>query len=305
MRVGRRSLCVGTTCVLTALLSPRVAGAAAPAQAARYAVTWTTGDGAASCAQQAEMTAAIGRLVSADHLTAPEHADRFIVGTVSRLGAWRAQFAVRDAAGNVLGEREIESNATSCSELDSAAALAIALIVDPERSESPAQPAATSAPPRQAAAPLPVQVVAATPARVVQDATRVPVSFRSAASRRTRSFWQASYPRLRSAPSSSFGYRSWERARCALPSHTSCHRRSTSRTAHKQLLRSTRVRCVSLTAPCSSRARSFRCLGAQALSRGSWSPAVMAAATAELPREGYSRWTARSPSIGGCSGLGR
>jgi Sigma-70, region 4 len=170
-RVGRRVFSLWKSWLLTALLLPRVA--AAGEQGARYAVKWSTGEGAESCAQQAEMTAAVGRLVSTHLLADPEYADRFIVGTVSRLGSWRAQFSVRDAAGNILGERELESNAASCGELDSAAALAIALIVDPERRLSPAQLAATSAPPSRSATPVPVQVVNAPPARVAEDAARV------------------------------------------------------------------------------------------------------------------------------------
>lgn len=76
------------------------------------------------------------------------------------------------AAGQILGGRELESDAGSCSELDSAAVLAIALIVDPERSQSPTQVVA-AAPPSPATVPMRVPVVRAEPARVQDSAVRV------------------------------------------------------------------------------------------------------------------------------------
>jgi len=82
--------------------------------------------------QQNELTAAVARLVSADQLASLEQADRVIFGQVRRDESWRASLTVVDPAGKPLGEREIKSDAPSCSELSASVALAIALIIDPD-----------------------------------------------------------------------------------------------------------------------------------------------------------------------------
>jgi hypothetical protein len=114
-----------------AVLAASAAAESGPAH--HYVVTWSTGEGAESCRQQNELSGAVARLVSAELLSSPELADRVIVGRASRADSWLAVLSVRDAQGNVLGERELKSDATSCRELDDSVALAIALIIDPER----------------------------------------------------------------------------------------------------------------------------------------------------------------------------
>lgn len=138
--------------------------------APRYAVKWSTEAGAETCAQEPELTAAIARLVSDQRLVTPEHAERFVDGRVRRSGSWRAELRVRDAAGTILGEREIESGAATCRELDAAVALAIALIVDPEHSGSATPPVPPTEPSLPPPAPAALEVNRAPRARAREPA---------------------------------------------------------------------------------------------------------------------------------------
>jgi hypothetical protein len=115
---------------LALVLSSARAADAQPLQ--RYAVKWSTAEGAQSCLQQPELTAAVAKLVSAEQLTDAEQADRVIFGRAQRDESWRATLTVVDVTGKSLGEREIKSDADSCSELSASVALAIALIIDPD-----------------------------------------------------------------------------------------------------------------------------------------------------------------------------
>ncbi len=141
----RRLVAVGWAWVAFVAL---IAGRADAQTAHRYAVEWTTAEGAQSCLQQTELISAVAKLVSAEQLTQPEQADRVILGRGEHPGSWRATLTVVDAAGNPLGEREIQSDAPSCNELSASVALAIALIIDPDRIPAPA--AAFEEPPASA-----------------------------------------------------------------------------------------------------------------------------------------------------------
>ena len=63
----------------------------------------------------------------------PAHADLSIEGRAERVGTGlRAVLVLRDGSGAQLGVRELESDATDCTELRENAALAIALMIDPD-----------------------------------------------------------------------------------------------------------------------------------------------------------------------------
>ena len=176
-------------------------GAADGQSSQRYAVKWSSAEGAESCPRQAELTAAVEKLVPAGQIVAPELADRMIFGQASRDESWRATLRVVDAAGSALGERELKSEAASCSELAASVALAIALIIDPEHIPSAvltqegtgvasAAPAASAASAAPAAPAAPADTAAAavselpTPVSTAREAT-VPVREVSAALRRS------------------------------------------------------------------------------------------------------------------------
>lgn len=142
---------------LALLIAPRPTHAAEPGTVPRYSVKWSTSDGAESCQQHAELHAAVSKLVSAERLSAPDQSERVIVGVASHQETWRAQLRVEDLAGNVLGERVIESDAKSCAELNASVALAIALLIDPEHLSPPAPAVLPPAPPPRSPTPSAAQ----------------------------------------------------------------------------------------------------------------------------------------------------
>ena len=93
---------------------------------------WSTSEGAESCPERAQISEAVAQLLSSERLTALDDADRLIFARARHDDAWRATLRVVDKAGSPLGERELKSDAPTCTELGASVALAIALIIDPE-----------------------------------------------------------------------------------------------------------------------------------------------------------------------------
>ncbi|HYQ04135.1 MAG TPA: hypothetical protein VER96_35930 [Polyangiaceae bacterium] len=166
-----------------------MAGRAAAQARPRYAVKWSTAERADGCLQQSELTAEVAKLVSADQLSTAEQADRVIFGVAQHDESWHATLTVVDSAGKALGERELKSDAASCSELSASVALGIALIIDPDHipaaARTSAKPGAAlapaTAPPAASAAPVaspavvpvaPAPTAQESPVRVVEFSPR-------------------------------------------------------------------------------------------------------------------------------------
>jgi hypothetical protein len=146
----RRAIVVALVCLAAVLF-------ALPASAQdgrRFALRWTAESDAAGC-QDNGLAQAVEQRLGRPVFDRPESAQWLIDARVSRAGpeaAWRAIVTLQDRQGNVLGSREIESEAFECSDLRDSMTLVIALMIDPEgshpvaaaRSEPPPAPPAES-----------------------------------------------------------------------------------------------------------------------------------------------------------------
>jgi len=147
---------------VAALLGTGGARAQAPAPPT-YALSWVRAEGAEECPSgrvvMAEIERRLGRRVF------DVTADRAFEVELTRFGpTHRSDVFVRDAAGQAVGHRTLQSDEPGCTALVNATALAIALVIDPDaaaREPAPASSAAAFAPPApppQAAAPTPAAV---------------------------------------------------------------------------------------------------------------------------------------------------
>jgi hypothetical protein len=97
----------------------------------RLRLSWVRDEGAESCAVEEDMARGVRARLGHDPFDSG--AERTVEGLVRRAGErWIVRLQVRDRAGRVLGTRQIESNAPDCTSIESAAALAIALVIDPQ-----------------------------------------------------------------------------------------------------------------------------------------------------------------------------
>jgi hypothetical protein len=120
----------------------------AEADAARVALVWKTPE-ASECASSEQIRAEVDRLSETPLVTSAPH---FQIEALALLheGSWVASVALRDAAGRVLGGREVSGPYAACRELDVPVALVVATLLDelrqqPAPAEAPA--AAESTPP--------------------------------------------------------------------------------------------------------------------------------------------------------------
>ena len=167
------------------------AALAAPAHAepapapATYALSWVRGEGAEECpagrALVAEVERRLGRKVF------DVSAERsFEVQVTSSGGRYHSDVYVRDAVGQAIGHRTLDSDEPGCGALFGATALAIALVIDPDAAQReasdgqgvaafeapvPAPPPPPPAPPARPAAtavtPAPPPPVTALPGRAL------------------------------------------------------------------------------------------------------------------------------------------
>jgi len=142
----------------------------------RYAVKWSTTEGAEGCSQQNELAAAVAKLVAAELLTSADQADRVIFGVARRDESWHATLSVVDRTGKGLGEREINSDSASCKELSASVALAIALIIDPEHIPEPARVEAAIASGITTPPPAPASIRAAPASAICGPVVPAPAS---------------------------------------------------------------------------------------------------------------------------------
>lgn len=135
---------------------------AAESAPATYALSWVRAEGAEECpngrALMNEVERRLGRTVF------DVAAERAFEVEVTRFGnTYRSDVFVRDAQGQALGRRTLQSDEPGCAALLSATALAIALVIDPEAAAREAPPA-KSAGVFEPAPVAPVAAVAAAPA---------------------------------------------------------------------------------------------------------------------------------------------
>ncbi len=162
-RTASRGGLVGPLVLVGALvLVATVGGAgAARAQARTSSLSWVRLDGAEGClagpALARAVEARLGRAVfvptSSAEVAVEGRAERVLDDAAPR---WRAVLRMTDPAGEVVGERVLESRAAACDELGRVATIAIALMIDP----------VTAAPPEPLPAPVPVPALVVAPAPV-------------------------------------------------------------------------------------------------------------------------------------------
>lgn len=123
---------VAVALVLGSTLCARVASAQGE-QVLPVRLVWTRDDAAQACPSAEATEADVTQRLGFSPFASKGPAARVIEVVVSgRRGVWEADVTVREADGSVRGSRHVESRAADCQPLASAAALAIALMIDPE-----------------------------------------------------------------------------------------------------------------------------------------------------------------------------
>ena len=138
-------------------------------------LSWVELPGAESCGGAPAIARAVEVHLGRHAIVSPAQADLSIEGRVEHIPGsahWHSVIVMRDAAGKVLGTRELDSDTRDCAPLRESVALAIGLMIDPDAVLS-SRPAAAPAPP-PAAPPPPAHPP---PPRVIIERveTRVPV----------------------------------------------------------------------------------------------------------------------------------
>lgn len=129
-------------------------GQAAPAATASAELGWVRLEGAESCPDARAMREAIAKRLGRDPFD--REAGPLIEAVASRSEqGWQARISARAAGGELVGSRELGSRAERCESLAEAAALAIALVIDPEAVEGVERARQTPAEPPPQAAPAP------------------------------------------------------------------------------------------------------------------------------------------------------
>ncbi|CAN96829.1 hypothetical protein predicted by Glimmer/Critica [Sorangium cellulosum So ce56] len=115
--------------------------------------------GAEACVGARALAQAVEARLGRAALVSAARAELTVEGRIEPggTGGWRAEIAVADAGGAVLGTREIATASPRCSAIDDELALAIALMIDPSAKLSPGAPplAAPAPPPAPSPAPSP------------------------------------------------------------------------------------------------------------------------------------------------------
>jgi hypothetical protein len=129
-----------------AVACPSVAWAANAPSAPSVRLVWVRGENTEGCSDGAAMARRVSMRLSKNPFR--EDALTSIEGVIGREGQrWQAHLYMRGADGRLAGTRRLTSDGADCDGIDAAAALAIALAIDPEAALSPmaAPPVATSA----------------------------------------------------------------------------------------------------------------------------------------------------------------
>jgi hypothetical protein len=107
-------------------------------------LAWIRSTNAKECSGPIALSAAVERKLGRAAFTTPARADLAIEGRIERVGPegpWASTIAIVDEAGNVVGLRELRSEARDCHAFDDELALVIALLIDPGALFGPAHPA--------------------------------------------------------------------------------------------------------------------------------------------------------------------
>jgi hypothetical protein len=119
-------------------------------------LSWTRLPGAEQCIPTKALASAVEHRLGRAVFVSAAQGDVSVEGRVQpdpQSGRFSALLTVTSADGNILGTRELRSEAASCRSLDDELALVIALLIDPEAALRPpppaSQPAAAAAPPAQ------------------------------------------------------------------------------------------------------------------------------------------------------------
>lgn len=124
------------------------------------ALVWVRSDGAQDCVAQDQLMTEVRARLGRDPFREP--AQQRIEAAVTReRGLWLARIYEHDPDGRRIGSRVLSSSTMDCRELEAAAALAIALIIDPEASAG--TPAAVASLPQDAGPPPPAGPQASPP----------------------------------------------------------------------------------------------------------------------------------------------
>jgi hypothetical protein len=126
-----------------------VAGGPESASAATQPVrlVWVRGTNAESCSDGPTIANAVSARLGESVFS--DAAQMTIEGFIERdAGRWTARIFVRTASGNLVGSREMSSDAAGCAPIESAVTLAIALAIDPDAAlRSPGPPPTGRTPP--------------------------------------------------------------------------------------------------------------------------------------------------------------
>jgi hypothetical protein len=109
--------------------SARAENAAAPKKSS---LSWVRLEGAESCVATQPLARAVEQRLGRSVFVSASEAELSVEGRVEKKKSWRAHVEVRDAAGKLLGKRDLESTAASCESLTAPLALALAVMIDPD-----------------------------------------------------------------------------------------------------------------------------------------------------------------------------
>lgn len=159
----------------------------APSTGAAVALSWIRAPDAESCASPKQVAARVDAVLGRSAFVSPAAAELFIEARVAPRQpsgtGFEVHISVKAADEAVIGVRDLVSAASSCAEIEASAALAIALLIDPEAGS--ADRAATPPPPTPAPSAPPPTPAPSAPA-VTPPAAASPPAQPSQAS-----FWRA------------------------------------------------------------------------------------------------------------------
>lgn len=153
---GRRPARAGPIggAALAGLLCVTISAAPAAAEGETVRLSWARGAGADSCISAAALAERVEARLGRDAIA--ESAPRSIEGVVVREEErFLARIYIRDEGGALLGAREIDDASPSCSALDAAVVLAVALAIDPNAALAPPRAVVPTNPPPTSATPPP------------------------------------------------------------------------------------------------------------------------------------------------------
>ena len=130
------------------------AQAAPSAKARTSSLAWVRSDEADSCIGGKELAEAVEHVLGRRVFVSASAADVAVEGHVDRSTGgpgWKATLRISDDHGTVLGNRDLESQATDCREMDRSLAFVIAVMIDPDAASRPQAP--IQAPPQPPPAP--------------------------------------------------------------------------------------------------------------------------------------------------------